>query len=118
MAVISKRLAAPSLLSTVAVNKYPAPTNGITKDIELHFTNTDASNTIGVTVYLVENGGTPGDSNTFLKESGAAAFLLGPGESRAWGTEQVLLAGDTIHAKASTTGKVAMFISGKEIGQG
>jgi hypothetical protein len=118
MAVISKRLATPSLLSAAAVSKYLVPPNNITKDIELHFTNTDTTNTIGVTVYLVESGGAAGDSNTFLKEAGASAFLLGPGESRAWGTEQVLLAGDTLHAKASTASKIAMFISGKEISQG
>lgn len=118
MAVISKRLVTPALLTNSNATKYTCPTNTIAKDIEFHFTNTDATNTIGVTIYLVESGGTAGDSNTFLKESGAGAFLLGPGESRPWGTEQVLQAGDTIQGKASTTSKIAMFISGKEVSQG
>lgn len=84
----------------------------------MHFTNTDATATIGVTVYLVESGGTAGAGNTFLSETGASAFLLGPGESRPWGTEQVMSSGDTIQAKASTTSKIAMFASGKEVSQG
>lgn len=117
MAVISKRLKVPALLTNSTATQYTAPTNNITKDIEFHFTNTDATTTIGVTVYLVESGGTAGDANTFLKESGSGAFLLSPGESRSWGTEQVLSAGDFIQAKASTTGKIAMFISGKEVTQ-
>lgn len=118
MAVISKRLKAPSLLTNATATQYTTPVNTATKDIEFHFCNTDTTNTIGVTLYLVESGGAAGDSNTFLKESGASAFLLGPGESRSWGTEQVLLAGDTIQAKASTTNKVSMFVSGKEVSQG
>lgn len=118
MAVLSKRLAVPSLLTNSTATKYTTPLNNITKDIELHFTNTDATTSIGVTVYFVENGGTAGDSNTLLKESGASAFILGPGESRSWGTEQVLAQGDTIQVKASTTLKIACFISGKEVTQG
>lgn len=118
MSVTSKRLMTPALLTNSTATKYTCPTNTIAKDIEFHFCNTDASNTIGVTVYLVESGGAAGDSNTFLKEAGASAFLLGPGETKPWGTEQVLTAGDTIQAKASTTNKISMFISGKEVSQG
>jgi hypothetical protein len=118
MSIISKRLMVPSLLTDSTATKYTVDTNIITKDIELHFNNTDTTATIGVTVYLVESGGTAGASNTFLSQTGASAFLLGPGESRAWGTEQVLTAGDTIQAKAGTTSKIAMFASGKEISQG
>lgn len=118
MAVISKKLMTPALLSNTVGTKYTAPTNNITKDIELHFTNTDASSTIGITVYFVENGGSPGDSNTFLKGTGSGAFLVGPGETRSWGTEQILSAGDSIQALATVASKVSMFASGKEVSQG
>ena len=118
MAVSSKRLVTPALLTDAAATKYTTPTNTITKDLEFHFTNIDTAATIGVTVYLVESGGTAGNANTFLAQVGAGAFLLAPGESRSWGTEQVLQAGDFISAKASTTSKIAMFVSGKEVSQG
>lgn len=118
MAVLSKRLIVPALLTNASVLKYTAPVNNITKDIEFMFCNTDATNTIGVTLNLVENGGTAGASNTFLLGTGASAFLLGPGESRSWSTEQVLLAGDAVYALATTTLKVSMFMSGREISQG
>jgi len=118
MAVVSKRLITPKLITNSSVLTYTSPVNNITKDIEFHFTNVDATTTIGVTLYMVENGGSAGDSNTFLKESGAGAFLLSPGETRSWSTEQTMEAGDTVYVKASTTLKVSMFMSGRQISQG
>lgn len=115
--VISTRFSGPALLTNSTVTLVTVPTNVIYKDIEFHFTNTDTS-AIGVDVYIVPNGGTAGDSTTFLKSTGANAFILGPGQTLPWSTEQVLIAGDTIQAKATTTGKIAYIISGREVTQG
>lgn len=112
MAVNRKRLMTPGLLTDSTATKYTVGANKVCKDIELHFTNTDTANSIGVTVFLVESGGTAGASNTFLSEDW---FILAPNESRSWGTDQVLSAGDSIQAKADTTSKIAMFASGSEI---
>lgn len=118
MGVNVKRLVSPGYLATTAATAYTVLPNKVAKDLELHFVNTDTTNTIGVTVYLVPTGGTAGATNTFLSESGAGAFLLSPGEARPWGTEQALTAGDFVAWKASVASKVVAHLSGKEVDQG
>lgn len=112
MPIDRKRLMTPTVITNSAVTYYTVPANKRTKDLELHFFNADTSNAIGVTVYLVESGGTAGASNTFLHEDW---FILAPLESRPWGTDQVLNAADFVQAKADTTAKISMFLSGTEV---
>ena len=112
MPINRKRLMTPTLITDSAVTYYTVGANKSTKDIEFHFTNTDTSVTIGVTVYLVESGGSAGASNTFLDEN---YFTLAPYEARPWGTDQALNAGDFIVMKADTTAKIATFVSGTEV---
>jgi hypothetical protein len=112
MAVTRKRLVTPALLPNSSGLAYTVPDNTKCKDIELHFTNTDTSTSIGVTVYFVEAGGSAGGSNTFLMKEW---FILSPYESRPWGTDQALNAGDKIYWLAGTASKIAGFITGSEI---
>lgn len=112
MGIDRKRLMTPAVITDSAVTYYTVGANKKTKDIELHFFNADTTNPIGVTVYLVESGGSAAASNTFLHETW---FILDPLESRPWGTDQVLNSGDTVQAKAGTTGKISMFLSGTEV---
>lgn len=118
MAVSSVRLFGPALLTDTAASLCAIGANLICKDVEFHFTNTDIALSIGVDIYLVPTAGTAGDSTTFLKSVGANAFILGPGETRTWSTEQVLIPGDVVQGKASTTGKIACVVSGRKVTQG
>jgi len=112
MPIVRKRLMDPTVITNSAVTYYTAPANTKTKDIEYHFYNADTTNSIGVTVYHVESGGSAGASNTLLGEEW---FILAPYESRPWGTDQTLNAGDIVQAKADTTAKITMFMSGTEV---
>jgi len=118
MSILSKRLIVPALLTNSSALIYTVPVNNVTRDIEFQFTNTDATATIGVTVNLVPKSGSAAAGNTFLMGTGAGAFLLGPGESRPWSTGQVMLGEEMVYAHATTTSKVSIFMSGREISQG
>jgi hypothetical protein len=84
----------------------PASTRTLVKDIDV------ANNTgtaIAVTVYLVKNGGTPGDgSNTLLP-----ALTVPANSILQWTGNQVLLTGATVQALASATG-LSFSVSGAE----
>lgn len=118
MGIYSERISTGLLTNSAANIGSAVLSNEVWKDIEFHFTNNDASAAIGVTIYIIPSGGSAGDTTTFLKESGASGFILGPGETRSWSTEQVLIAGDQIQGKASTTNKISYYASRKRLTQG
>lgn len=109
MAFAEKKLARQAVNNSgEIVYTVPAGTVTIVKDMQL--CNNSASN-CEISVWLVPNGGSAGDENCIVKNWDIPAndFLH-------WSGFQVLdTAGDTIQAKAETTDKVTVTISGAEI---
>jgi len=101
------------LPSSVGIG-YTVPANLQTNYIELSFTNHHATQNRDVTVWLVPNGGSPGNSNRFLYLAGQALSMR-PGQTVILPCAQVLNAGDTIRWMAGTASIVQGSIDVQEI---
>jgi hypothetical protein len=112
MATTPKELVAGTLLTNSLVTLYTSPANTTAKIYEFVFCNSDTTNTIGVTLHLIESGDTAADKNKVLDENG---FFLAPYETRVFSSEQRLRNGGFLQAKADTTGKVSIRVSGDEV---
>lgn len=110
MAVNLRRLVGGTQLAAAASTLYTAPTATKTQIQSMTLTNTTGG-AVTATVYLVSSGGTATASNTILSAKSIAA-----GESykviEAIG--QVLEAGGTIQALASSATSISMVASGIE----
>jgi hypothetical protein len=110
MAVQAKRLVSGSLLTGSAATYYTA-SNVTTRIDKMTATNTDTSART-ITVYLVPNAGTAGDSNIIID---AKSILPGETYTCPEGVGHVVQNGGTIQALASTAGVVSFMSSGVEI---
>lgn len=108
-----KRLVEGSLLTASAAIYYTAPANTKTVIRQLAVTNTDTVART-VTIHLVVSAGSASAANRI-----ASARNLAPGETWpcAAAIGQVLEAGGTLQALASTTSVVALVASGTEVVQ-
>ena len=111
MTVTPKKLFTPALLTTSAATYYTVPTSTKTVLKKVTFTNNDTVPRT-VTLYLVETGGSAGNSNIIVN-----AKAIAPGETyEAYEVEgHIMNAGDFIRALASQASIVTIQISGVEI---
>jgi len=103
-----------TLPSTVGqLGSYSVPSNTTTEVREIVLCNTHTS-AVGVKLYLVENGGSPGVSNQIFDYNGSDGLVLAPSETQTWNIEEIMTAGGEIHGVASVAGVVSVRISGIE----
>lgn len=111
MTVTPKKLFTPALLTASAATYYTAPasTKTVIKKATLTNIGTDAET---VDLWLVENGGSAGDSNKLLD-----SIPIAPGKTyEIYEMEgHIMNAADFIRALASTASKVNLQVSGVEI---
>lgn len=111
MAVTAKRLVSGSQLTTGAATYYTAATStkGVIKSAVL--TNTSA-NTVTATMHLVPSAGTADATNQIIS---AKAIAAGESYTCPEAVNQVLEAGGTIQALASSGAAITLVVSGAEI---
>lgn len=109
MAVELKQMIAGTALTATLATLYTAPVNKTVRANEMLLCNTDTA-ARKVTVHFIASGGSAGVLNTILDE-----IVLGPGETRTLGLDQVLIAGDFVQAKADAADVVAIRMSGVEV---
>lgn len=116
MAAIRKKSAnTPAVLTNSAATYYTVPTSTTGKDVTIDLWNSDTTNAIGVTCYLVPNGGTASATNTLFSETAPGGVILSAQEWRSIPLDQALSAGDFIQLKASTTAKISCHITVTEV---
>lgn len=108
MAIVIKRLFAPTVLATAAGTLYTCPANTVMAGGQIHLLNT-STGAVTVTVYAVPAGGAAADGNAVVKGRSLAAgdYLLLD--------IPVLGAGDFLQAQASAaTSVTASNLAGRE----
>lgn len=110
-----KSSSTPAVLTNSAATYYTVPTSTLAKDITIDLWNSDTTNAIGVTCYLVPTGGTASATNTLFSETSPGGMILAPNEWRSVPLDQALNAGDFIQLKASTTAKISCHITVTEV---
>lgn len=113
MAVTPKKIIASQFLTTTATDvSYTTPNNVVTQIRKATFCNTSTTDARTVTIYLIDSGGSAGDSETNVKQK-----TLGPKET--WSCHDVvghyLGAGDKLQAIADAGSAVTIRVSALEI---
>ena len=110
MTATATKLIEPALLTTSAASYYTVPSTAtaVIKGFPLHNTSTGV---VQVTIHLVENGGTVGDSNQIFKKSLAAHESLQVQSA----LNATLSGSDQIYALADTASAVSITAAGTVI---
>jgi len=109
MAVFNNRLIDPEQLSDSSALLYTVPANTSVRNLAFAFHNTDTAAGYGVTLNLVESGGSAGVSNQLLSED---SFIVAKGYTRLFIPGLNLSAGDKIYGNSDTASKITIHISG------